>query len=91
MRGSKPVLVAKASPTSAGSSAAGIGWAVPSIRTRSRVGPMPTRTLPVAWRLRLVGMLARKGYTQGMSYRVVREELRSAGDDTTVLDDIPLD
>jgi regulatory protein len=40
---------------------------------------------------RLVAMLARKGYTQGMSYRVVREELRSAGDDTTILDDIPLD
>jgi regulatory protein len=40
---------------------------------------------------RLVGMLARKGYTQGMSYRVVREELRTAGDETTILDDIPLD
>jgi regulatory protein len=40
---------------------------------------------------RLVGMLARKGYTQGMTYRVVREELRTAGDETTILDDVPLD
>lgn len=35
---------------------------------------------------RLVGMLARKGYTEGMAYRVVREELRSAGTDTDLLD-----
>jgi regulatory protein len=40
---------------------------------------------------RLVGMLARKGYSQGMSFRVVREELRSAGEDTALLDDAPLD
>jgi len=35
---------------------------------------------------RLVAMLARKGYPEGMSYRVVREELRTAGTDTTLLD-----
>lgn len=35
---------------------------------------------------RLVAMLARKGYSEGMSYRVVREELRTAGTDTTLLD-----
>ena len=35
---------------------------------------------------RLVAMLARKGYPEGLSYRVVREELRSAGTDTTLLD-----
>jgi regulatory protein len=35
---------------------------------------------------RLVTMLARKGYTEGMSYRVVREELRAAGTDTSLLD-----
>lgn len=40
---------------------------------------------------RLVGMLARKGYPEGMSYRVVREELRSAGRDTSLLDDTALD
>ena len=40
---------------------------------------------------RLVGMLARKGYTQGMSYRVVRDELRTAGDDTALLDELPVD
>ena len=31
------------------------GGAVPSMRTRSRVGPMPRPTLPVACRLQLVG------------------------------------
>ncbi|HEV2782983.1 MAG TPA: regulatory protein RecX [Actinophytocola sp.] len=40
---------------------------------------------------RLVGMLARKGYSQGMSFRVVRDELRSADADTDLLDDAPLD
>ena len=40
---------------------------------------------------RLVGMLARKGYTEGMSFRVVRDELRSAGADPAVLDDTVLD
>lgn len=40
---------------------------------------------------RLVGLLARKGYTAGMSYRIVRDELRSAGDDTALLDDLPPD
>lgn len=40
---------------------------------------------------RLVGMLARKGYSQGMSFRVVREELRAAGGETELLDDTPLD
>ena len=37
---------------------------------------------------RLVAMLARKGYPEGLSYRVVREELRNAGADTETLDDI---
>ncbi|MEY7973143.1 regulatory protein RecX [Saccharomonospora xinjiangensis] len=37
---------------------------------------------------RLLGMLARKGYPQGLAYRVVREELRDAGAETTLLDDI---
>jgi regulatory protein len=35
---------------------------------------------------RLVSMLARKGYSEGMAYRVVREELRAAGTDTDLLD-----
>ena len=39
---------------------------------------------------RLVGVLARKGYPQGLAFRVVREELRAAGDDTDLLDG-PLD
>ena len=37
-------------------SASDIAVAVPSMRTRSRVGPRATRTLPVAIRLRLVGL-----------------------------------
>lgn len=37
---------------------------------------------------RLVGVLARKGYPKGLSYRVVREELRDAGAETELLDDV---
>lgn len=40
---------------------------------------------------RLVGMLSRKGYTQGMSYRVVRDELAQAGEDTALIDDVTLE
>jgi regulatory protein len=35
---------------------------------------------------RLVGMLARKGYSEGMAYRVVRDELSRAGADTELMD-----
>lgn len=35
---------------------------------------------------RLVGMLARKGYPEGLAFRVVREELRAAGQETELLD-----
>lgn len=35
---------------------------------------------------RLVSMLARKGYSSGLSYRVVRDELRAAGAETDLLD-----
>jgi len=35
---------------------------------------------------KLVGMLARRGYPEGLSYRVVREELRAAGRDAALLD-----
>lgn len=35
---------------------------------------------------RLVGMLARKGYGEGLAYRVVREELAEAGRETSLLD-----
>ncbi|WP_083751930.1 regulatory protein RecX [Saccharothrix sp. ALI-22-I] len=40
---------------------------------------------------RLVSALARKGYAEGLAYRVVREELRRAGEDTTTLDDLTQD
>ena len=36
---------------------------------------------------RLVSMLARKGYSEGMAYRVVRDELRDAGSDGELMDD----
>ncbi|MGH3517844.1 MAG: regulatory protein RecX [Haloechinothrix sp.] len=37
---------------------------------------------------RLVGMLARKGYPEGLAYRVVREELSESGRETGLLDEI---
>jgi regulatory protein len=40
---------------------------------------------------RLLGMLARKGYSQGLSYAVIREELASFGAESTMLDDVPSD
>jgi len=36
---------------------------------------------------RLVGALARKGYAEGLAYRVVRDELRNAGDEASALDE----
>jgi len=36
---------------------------------------------------RLVGALARKGYAEGMAYRIVKEELRRAGEEATLLDE----
>ncbi|MBW4721619.1 recombination regulator RecX [Saccharothrix sp. SC076] len=38
---------------------------------------------------RLVGALARKGYAEGMAYRVVREELRAAEDESPLDDFLP--
>ncbi|OZM74463.1 recombinase RecX [Amycolatopsis antarctica] len=40
---------------------------------------------------RLLGMLGRKGYSQGLSYAVIREELRDLGAESTMLDDITTD
>ena len=36
---------------------------------------------------RLLGTLARKGYPQGLAYAVVRDELKNAGAESTLLDD----
>ncbi|HKS48712.1 MAG TPA: regulatory protein RecX [Amycolatopsis sp.] len=36
---------------------------------------------------RLLGTLARKGYPQGLAYSVVRDELKNAGAESTLLDD----
>ena len=35
---------------------------------------------------KLVGMLARRGYAEGLAFRVVRDELRAAGEETNLLD-----
>jgi regulatory protein len=35
---------------------------------------------------KLVGMLARRGYSQGLAFRVVRDELRAAGEESDLLD-----
>lgn len=35
---------------------------------------------------KLVGMLARRGYSEGLAFRVVRDELRAAGEDADLLD-----
>ena len=35
---------------------------------------------------KLVGMLARRGYSEGLAFRVVREELRAAGEESDLLD-----
>lgn len=40
---------------------------------------------------RLVSQLARKGYSEGMAYRVVREELAEAGRTTTLLENEPIE
>lgn len=40
---------------------------------------------PPARQRRLLGMLARKGYSAGLSYRVIREELAAHGDDCNEL------
>lgn len=36
---------------------------------------------------KLVGMLARKGYAQGLCFRVVKDELHAAGEETDLLDE----
>ncbi|MGQ0838670.1 regulatory protein RecX [Actinokineospora sp.] len=55
---------------------------------RKKLGAMASLDEQVKIR-RLVGMLARKGYSEGMAYRVVRDELRADGEAATTLDAIP--
>lgn len=50
-----------------------------------------TSTDETAMLRKLVGMLARKGYPEGLSFRVARDELRSSGADTSSFDDTELD
>lgn len=53
------------------------------VRKRLR-GTMPADE--TAMIRRLVGMLARKGYSEGLAYRVVKSELRDFGSETDLLD-----
>jgi regulatory protein len=52
---------------------------------RKRLPSMGSADQPAKIR-RLVGMLARKGYAQGLAYRVVKEELKNVGEETNLLD-----
>ncbi|MFB9430868.1 regulatory protein RecX [Streptoalloteichus tenebrarius] len=54
---------------------------------RRRLGSVRGRDQVTAVR-RLVGMLARKGYGEGLALRVVRDELRRAGEETDLLDEL---
>ncbi|HEY4017240.1 MAG TPA: regulatory protein RecX [Pseudonocardiaceae bacterium] len=58
-------------------------------RARELVRKRLRGTVPadeVAMIRRLVGMLARKGYSEGLAYRVVKSELRDFGSETDLLD-----
>jgi len=57
---------------------------------RKRLRSM-TRLDEAATTRRLLGTLARKGYSQGLAYAVVRDELKNAGAETTLLDDVSTD
>lgn len=59
---------------------------------RKRLRAMTT-TDEVAKVRRLVGMLARKGYSQGLAFQVVRDELKAAGEEAGLLEESgePLD
>ncbi|MGW0522357.1 regulatory protein RecX [Crossiella sp. NPDC003009] len=58
------------------------------VRKRLRGGSLQSADEQTRIR-RLVGMLARKGYSEGLAFRVVREELREADLDATLLDNPP--
>jgi regulatory protein len=57
---------------------------------RKRLRSMTTVDEQAAVR-RLLGTLARKGYSQGLAYSVVRDELKNAGAGSTPLDDAVAD
>ncbi len=58
---------------------------------RRRLASGAPQTDDVTTARKLVGTLARRGYPEGLSYQVVRDELRAAGRDTTVLDTVDFD
>jgi regulatory protein len=57
---------------------------------RKRLRSMTTVDEQTALR-RLLGTLARKGYPQGLAYSVIRDELKNAGAESTLLDDVVTD
>jgi regulatory protein len=51
-----------------------------------------TRGLPAEQRTRrLAGMLARKGYSAGLAFRVIREAMEAEGEEVLLEDDMPLE
>ena len=57
---------------------------------RKRLGSLGNVDEQTALR-RLLGLLARKGYPQGLAYTVIKEELREYGAESTLLDDAYID
>ncbi|WP_344856839.1 regulatory protein RecX [Amycolatopsis ultiminotia] len=57
---------------------------------RKRLGSLGSVDEQTAIR-RLLGFLARKGYPQGLAYTVIRDELRTYGAESALLDDVTLD
>src|ERR1044072_919252 len=53
------------------------------VRKRLRGGPGADERARVR---KLGGMLARRGYSEGLAFRVVRDELQAAGEDSDLLD-----
>ncbi len=54
---------------------------------RKRLRTLPATADEQSRVRKLVGMLARRGYSSSLAYQVVRDELQAAGQDTTLLDD----
>ncbi|HET9140113.1 regulatory protein RecX [Actinophytocola sp.] len=59
------------------------------VRKKLRVLPPTTDTATTI--RRLAGLLARKGYPESLTFRIIRDELAISGRDTTPLDQTPLD
>lgn len=54
---------------------------------RKRLRSLPPGADEAARVRKLVGMLARRGYPEGLAFRVVRDELRATGEESELLDE----